>query len=764
MLALFLLLPTATPQPIDTFADVAAWSVNADGGQGVTFRPETALAPHGLRLVYDASGTNKWGNLARAVTVPAHAVAVTMRLWIVAAEPGAVMHVWTMEADGDGYVARLTVNGTDVGAAAKGVWHDVSVPLGSLNYQPRGNGRREFLTTNKLLLGSNYAALDVVVTDLAWAMDTARGGAPMPVSAPWQVADGRSGRVGLLADHGLPRSAAASDPEALAAGLSARGYGVTRLLAGDLCDPARLAGFDVLLLPHGPAYPAQGRAALLAYLKAGGAFLSLGGYAFDELMEWTGEAWVPAGTSLQAQDLDQGQPEVLLNSRSGKPGDTMQLPGDRIGLFDPSDTFEHVTETVWGEALAEGPITGFVGRSMAGSNSPVFPDQHGETEPLGMTYDRFGNERGPAGVVTQFFAGPFANAGWAGFGVTNRDLFSDDGLGTGLLLNVVDTLAQGVFIHSLTATPALLEPGETATITVKVRQRGRVASGPLQVALMVNDDELVRRVVNPKRFEDLTITATWKPVGEPGEVERVTAQLANDDAILMTRETAVVRRQPAVVAAGPKVVWQDNQLRLDGRPGLWIGTNQTGVMWHSPRENPLTWQSDFQGMEDHGQRLWRILHFSPFAQVEGGPRPQDNPLVLAARPPEKLCRQTDAIVQLAQQHGVVIMLCAHDWIGTVIPDDQLEAQRAWNRFWADRYQDVPGLVWDIQNEPSVAYDEANPPAWLLAKFRDFAIAECGSERAARELLQLTADAALKPTAGKSWDDPSGILRERFRTG
>jgi hypothetical protein len=144
MLALFLLLPSAVPQPIDPFVDVAAWSVNADGSQGVAFRHETGLVPHGLRITYDASGTNLWGNLARAVTVPPNAVAVTMRLQIVSAQPGASMHVWAMEADGDAYVARLTVAGTDIGHAARGVWHEVTVPLGALAYQPRGNGAKAF--------------------------------------------------------------------------------------------------------------------------------------------------------------------------------------------------------------------------------------------------------------------------------------------------------------------------------------------------------------------------------------------------------------------------------------------------------------------------------------------------------------------------------------------------------------------------------------------------------------------------------------------
>ena len=35
----------------------------------------------------------------------------------------------------------------------------------------------------------------------------------------------------------------------------------------------------------------------------------------------------------------------------------------------------------------------------------------------------------------------------------------------------------------------------------------------------------------------------------------------------------------------------------------------------------------------------------------------------------------------------------------------LEAQRDWNRFWADRYRDVPGILYDVQNEPTVGLSQ-----------------------------------------------------------
>ena len=124
------------------------------------------------------------------------------------------------------------------------------------------------------------------------------------------------------------------------------------------------------------------------------------------------------------------------------------------------------------------------------------------------------------------------------------------------------------------------------------------------------------------------------------------------------------------------------------------------MMWYSVDENPLTWERDFAKMESSAMRMLRVLHFSPFAS--------ENPLefrklgmnVLEGRP-EAFLRKTDAIVQLAQKHGVVLFLTLHDWMPVELSDEELDLQRRWARFWADRYRDVPGIIYDVQNEPSV---------------------------------------------------------------
>jgi len=105
-------------------------------------------------------------------------------------------------------------------------------------------------------------------------------------------------------------------------------------------------------------------------------------------------------------------------------------------------------------------------------------------------------------------------------------------------------------------------------------------------------------------------------------------------------------------------------------------------------------------MADAGMRLLRILHFSPFAhrgyQGDGG----HTAAHLAATPPERLIRQTDAIVQLAQKHGVVVFLVSTTGYPAPSAMPTLKAQQTWARFWVGRYKDIPGIIYDIQNEPN----------------------------------------------------------------
>jgi len=749
---------------MDDFSSIAAWRPNADGGNS----PQIFQDPQGvsgpcLRLVYRDADPH-WGNITRDVTVPPEATGLSFRVRVETATPQAALHVWLMEADGDAYVVRVQPEGKELHALGEG-WRLATVPFSTLNYQPRGDKKRAFLTINRMLLGCNFGDLTIAVDDLTWVMQQ-KGTEALPRSASAAPVRGPAGAVAILAEPTLPAKPAQANPERLAGLLRGAGFGVTLWRAGDVCDPAvlRRPAVDVLVIPCSPYYPREGREALLAFLRDGGAFVTLGGYAFDELVVLSRAGWQRVDPAVPASGMDaHRQPTTAINTRSGKPGDTMGLDPDQIGVFDPSYEIrrsvalraapeQHLMPPDW---HAETPVQGFAAIAMTGSNSPVFPDVYGRWTPLVQAVDRFGRERGPVLAMVQNYAGPYARAGWAFCGVTDQDLF--DGRFPALdqaLVAATTRLATPAFLHSLRTDLACYRQGEPVTLSVSTRLPA-AAAGTVHLEV-----EGTRVASLPAAAGDQALSATWEPGAFRADLCQVRAVLEIDGKPVDEVRTAFSVWNEAVVKVGPALAQRANHVDFRGTPTFLSGANQTGMMWYSANEDPRVWQRDFERMGDHGLNLLRILHFSPFAKEGEAAKSARDPLDLRQQPLTTQ-RQTDAMVQLAQQHNVAVFLTLHDWMPVELGDEGLEAQRQWATFWTGRYREVPGILYDIQNEPSASVpDNAGTRAllepWLTRRYGTLDAARAAWGCAGDQPLPLALD------RNAPWDSLQARDLDRFR--
>lgn len=102
------------------------------------------------------------------------------------------------------------------------------------------------------------------------------------------------GAVAIFKDD-IPASGAPSSPDELAGLLQEAGFATEFLTSEGLADSRQLARdrFDVLLLPYGASFPVAAADNFRSFLRAGGKFLSTGGYAFDNLLERTSDGWRP---------------------------------------------------------------------------------------------------------------------------------------------------------------------------------------------------------------------------------------------------------------------------------------------------------------------------------------------------------------------------------------------------------------------------------------------------------------------------------------
>ena len=695
---------------IDDFEGPIGWTVNPDGGASPPVRAtRDAENPKegktALRLTY-ADAPPHWSNLQHAVTVPPNAVAIKVWLRVHAAEPQAAMHFWLFEPDNDGWLTGVLPRGKSLGQLVGG-WHEIVVPIAAFRFQPRGTRTRQMTTASRMLIGCNFGDLDVTIDHLRFVTREEPVVSTPPKTPDLTFQDGPSGRVAILTDD-FPTTAGAADAKKLAAMARALGYGVTPLRSGDVTDPAVLntKNVDVLVIPCSPAYPRDGRDALLGFLKAGGSFVSIGGYAFDELVAPGGGASAPP--TVRAKDMDKAQPIAeSLNTRYGAHGDTMRLKPDQIGAFDPSYPLEHVAyaATAPGQHVLtqdmriDGPLEGFAACAMTGSNSPVFPDVHGRWIPILNACDSLGRLRGAAAAVVHMFDGPFKGSSWALCGVTNRDLIGGPH-GEAVLSSALRAVARKTYAHSARTELACYRQGERVRLLWQVSNFDRRPRA-LHFRVRLGGEEITQGGLGIASGKTTTMQTLVHTGTFDRDFYRVVLELTEDDKPIDLIETAFVVWDDKVVHKGPRVDLRDNTLRWNGEPRFVCGTNQTGMMWYSEHEDPLVWERDFATMAAHGIRMLRILHFSPFA-ADQPTKWREQPIAeLLKLRPKKLLRQTDAIVQLAQKHGVAVFLTLHDWMPVELSDAELDAQRDWNRFWAARYRDVPGILYDVQNEPSV---------------------------------------------------------------
>lgn len=578
-----------------------------------------------------------------------------------------------------------------------------------------------------------------------------------------------AGEIAILQED-FPARPSHADPGELRDYLISNQLAVQLFSAEDLADPTKMnpAALDAVILPYGSFFPLQARESFVDYLKKGGAFVSLGGYAFDDLMEKKNGAW---------EKVETGDPQQFLSGRRGQPGDWMRFHAGQIVIFDPTYPFKRVAffesnPSYFAKFNAEKEtlaLEGYPATALTGNNTAVFAKPYARWIPLVQAYDKYHQPRGAVFSLMYHHDGPYKGSAWAFSGVTNVNLFSREHPGMlDILAQALRAIRERVFLVDVELTP---RAGGAAGMELIVRV-ANFSAQPQNVSLAAHGAEeadgkpltlppgtITRQAYS---FQENELAGEYAPVravlrkslsGPGGELEirdELTTANVNPDALRAT---------------GPQVTFAGNYFRVDGRPTFLFGSNQTGVMWFSPRENPATWEKDLDQMRRFGLRVLRVLHFSPYAAEGYAGRGGHSPLDLAKQPPEKLVRQTDALVAMCARHGVALILTLHDWLGAELTDEELEAQKTWNRFWAGRYKEERHVLYDIENEPSPRLPSSNSDMTLM--WNAFLQIKYGTVEQLREawgryaVAEPLSKIPLEPGPDE-WDNPRAVDFNEFR--
>jgi len=402
--------------------------------------------------------------------------------------------------------------------------------------------------------------------------------------------------------------------------------------------------------------------------------------------------------ALQAKlDFRVPQPERL-NTRHGQPADGLEVAPTQLGVFDAGYRLQRVAsahatphQAVIQSDLSinKGSLEGWAAVGVTGYDDARWI-------PLVNGHDRYGRMRGAVGAMLRHSAGTYSGSSWCFFGVTNRNLFAEFEPGMGrAFVDIMRSLARDTYLTSLVSELGTYRQGESVKLLADVFNGGKrnrnvrltvsIYEGeppPLDTEPSERPHAELTTSVTVRAGKALPITLEWKPGAYRTDFYHLVGRLWEGDQEIDRIESAFLVRNEKVIAKGPALSFRNNYLRLGTRPMFMFGTDDWAYTFTTRRETPLQWLRDMRARRDLGVQIYENLQ-------SGIPAPKQR---------EELLRNVDGIVQLAQKYQQTYFAGLLVGYNVAAGDAELAQQVAWCRDFAQRYAQVPGLIYYLNGD------------------------------------------------------------------
>ncbi len=532
---------------------------------------------------------------------------------------------------------------------------------------------------------------------------------------------GEEQRAAIFAEPGF----VSSDP-----GLPGPEWFRGRLQGADLLDSGLLADPDILnvrnysllVLPYGEAFPAKSFENIFEFVRQGGGIMTVSGRPFARPIELREKAW-------QAWDGDVERSFFIpLGIRTyGRPG------AWRVEFKTGSRAF-----------------------SFRPSNGNVFPYRvpsrssyrASELDPAFEGYDV---------VLVKNFRNPYSPEGLPAYrwccitGERERNFLTHPETARLLFPFLERWLTYPCSIERVETAYACYGTREPVRYSVVIAGTGNGRRAyTLELFVLDGEERQVfhakRRGFIPSGQSRVTVRGSWSGKRQAG-FYRVRACLSDGSGARMDREeNGFVVRDKGTAWGGRRLGINGGQFTLDARPALLVGVN-----YYESTRGELCWlrpdiarmRADFAAMKAAGMNYVRIHYahskwFRDYFSASGmiWDREFFSTADASPLPSERSLRLLDAVVALAQEQGLVLCLDLFSlvpremgdprgWLGMkerVYDFQKIAWQRKFARQLAERYRDVPGLTWDLWNEPRLKGEDRRALArWakgLIAEFRN----------------------------------------------
>ncbi|HJS59374.1 MAG TPA: hypothetical protein VKA01_14825 [Vicinamibacteria bacterium] len=552
----------------------------------------------------------------------------------------------------------------------------------------------------------------------------------------------RAAVVGLFHARGFPtidaREIARATLDEALSGLPVVAFDSPRALVEGL----RPRDVDVLLLPHGSAFPLEAWPAIRRFLKGGGGLVALGGAPFTQPVRQVTNAEGNAAYVLGVR-----QPSFAHDLLIG-PAEPVQ-----IGELKASTRVTAVEGSEWDGALPM-PTRSYALTVRLATRKDL-PDEHGSEgprdavlRPLVHVVDADGLPRACPLLAIDRLRGDDAGGRWV--------LAPSDAEWTApMIRQAVSRALEGAAQLEARPVRASVEPGDKPAIRVVVRRpvlrTGEAAAerALLRVRSEANDSVWSGEVALVGPPQERTALATLEPAVPlaPG-LYHVEASVPDASWRPRTTTTGFWVKDAQLLATGPRLSVSRDWIRSDGRVMPVIGTTYMAADAHRKflfEPNPHVWDRDFREMSRLGVNLVRTGLWTAWSRAMLDPGAVDEGVLSAL----------EAYVMTAARHRVLVCFTffafqppAFGGSNPFLDPRSLEGQRAFLTLVASRFRGVPWVHWDLINEPSYAPGDelwTNQPVgdvherkawseWLLARHGQDEVALRDSWRAAGDGL------------------------------
>ena len=551
-------------------------------------------------------------------------------------------------------------------------------------------------------------------------------------------------KIYILEDETLPAGAnsASSDVTLLGKLYSDAGHTVSFLDRATFADGQHFNASvcDILIIPTGEVFPLEAVANFKKFIADGGRVITMGGYAFSDLVDQSGHH---IEVSLDHAAV-LGKDYLLGSDTPIYAQDQLRFDPSQIPIFDEEHFYDSGVSIRPAEdqAVFSGMLN-LSGDSLIQGYSAITTtgNYRGRWQPLIYAYDHVGTRVGTVGAIFRIYSQP-SNEGALGmfqtwydyngtsiafFGCTSHDLLAqgNEALQQGFV-KLADVLMEDTYIASIDNKYDNYKQGEAPEFDIFVENGSTgLQQGTVELQIVAEDTGSVAATVigtfDVAAKSRQTVHVKWDNTEFKDDFYQVNAVVKDRNGNVIDRyQTGFSVWDDAVIANGPKYSYEENYIKLQQPDGSYKAVFATGVddggnLLINEDQTPLVWKQEFIRRQDTGMYIYECLQqyrtAGDFAH-----------LFASAESLEKHYRSVDNIVYLAQKYGQIYMM------GIAIGDDVSASGAALDKIAEDvstlatRYQSVPGIIYYLNGDLVCRIsNEKNK-----AEFNDFLTARYGN--------------------------------------